>query len=161
MVKIVREDTYPQPISMSFSLWQIVLTGASVGALYFLLTYLIGHYVIESLYCGSNLNSANCSNSIGIAGNIATILAGTIGLGVMISLRVVRPIIVAVSTALLLWGLSVWTAGLDWGEVVLWSTALYAVSYVLFAWICRYNQTMPIIIVAILISVIARIVISL
>jgi hypothetical protein len=142
---------------MSFSLWQIILTGIAVGVLYFLLTYLIGHYVIESLYCGSNVNVENCSNSTNIAGNIATILSGTVGLGVMIGLRVLRPIIVAVATAVLLWGLSAWTAGLSWGEALLWSALLYALSYVLFAWICRYNRTMPIIIVAIIISVVARI----
>jgi hypothetical protein len=161
MVHVVREETYPQSISMSFSLWQIALTGAAVGALYFILTYLIGHFVIESLYCGTNINVQNCTNSTSIAGNIATVLAGTVGLGVLISLRVLRPIIVVVATALLLWGLSVWTAGLSWGEVVLSSAVLYALSYVLFSWICRYNQTMPIIIVSILVSVVARIVISL
>lgn len=161
MVQFVREDTYPQSISMSFSLWQIAATGAAIGALYFLLTYLIGHFVIDALYCGANINIANCSNSLSISGNIATILAGTVGLGILISLRVLRPIVVVVSSALLLWGLSVWTNGLGWGEVILWSTLLYTLSYVLFAWLCRYNQTMPVIIVAILISVVARIVITL
>jgi hypothetical protein len=161
MVQVIQEETYPQSISMSFSWWQIALTGVGVGALYFILTFLIGHFIIEPLYCGESLNAVNCSNSVGISGNIATILVGTIGLGVMVSLRVVRSIVVAVATAILLWGLSVWTNGLGWGEVVGWSALLYGLSYVSFAWICRYNETMPVIIVSILVSVVARIVISL
>lgn len=161
MVQVIQEETYPQSISMSFSWWQIALTGVGTGALFFILTYLIGHFVIEPIYCGSSLDAANCANSVGISGNIATILAGTVGLGVMVSLRVIRPIVVAVATAILLWGLSVWTNGLGWGEVVGWSALLYGLAYVLFAWICRYNETLPVIIVAILVSVVARIVITL
>lgn len=161
MVEVIQEETYPQSISMSFSWWQIAITGAAIGALYFILTFLIGQFIIDRLYCGATLSVANCTNSVGISGNISTILVGTIGLGIMVSLRVVRPIIVAVMSAILLWGLSIWTAGLSWGEVVLWSSLLYALSYVAFAWICRYNQTMPVIIISILVSVVARIVISL
>lgn len=161
MVRVIQEETYPKYISMSFSWWQIAVTGLAVGALYFILTALISQFIIDPLYCGASLNVANCSNSIGISGNIATILVGTIGLGIMVSLRVVRPIIVAVMSAILLWGLSVWTSGLSWGEIVASSAILYAMGYVAFAWISRYNETMPVIIVSILVSVVARIVISL
>lgn len=161
MVEVIQEEKYPQAISMSFSWWQIALTGAAIGALYFILTFLIQRFVIEALYCGASLNVANCSNSVGISGNIATILVGTIGLGVMVSLRVVRPMIVAVATAVLLWGLSIWTTGLAWGEVVVWSALLYSLAYLLFAWICRYNETIPVIVVALLVSVVARIVVTL
>jgi hypothetical protein len=161
MVEVIQEERYPQAISMSFSWWQIALTGVAIGALYFLLTYLIGHFIIEPLYCGSAVNATACANAGQISGNIATILVGTVGLGVMVSLRVVRPIVVALATAVLLWGLSVWTVGLSWSEVVAWSSLLYGLSYVLFAWICRYNQTIPVIVVSILVSVVARIVVTL
>jgi hypothetical protein len=161
MVHVIQDDTYPQSISMSFSWWQIALTGVAIGALYFILTALVGHFVIEALYCGASFNAANCSNSISLSGNIATILVGTIGLGVMVSLRIVRPIIVAIAAGVSLWGLSVWTVGLGWGEIVVLSSILYGLSYVVFAWICRYNETIPVIIVSILIAVMARIVIGL
>ena len=161
MVEVVQEERYPEDISMSFSWWQIAITGAAIGALYGILTYLIGHFLIEPMYCGSHLNVTSCSNVTGISGNIATIIVATIGLGIMVSLRVVRPIIVVVATGILLWGLSVWTVGLNWGEIVAFSAVLYTLSYLTFAWICRYNQTMPVIIVAILISVVSRIVINL
>jgi hypothetical protein len=146
---------------MSFSWWQIAATGLGIGALYFILTSLIGHFVIDALYCGSSLNAANCSNSVSLSGNIATILVGTIGLGIMVSLRVVRPIIVAILAAISLWGLSVWTVGMSWGEVVIVSAILYAIAYLVFAWICRYTETIPVIIVSILVAVMARIVVGL
>lgn len=161
MVQVIQEETYPQSISMSFSWRQIALTGVGIGALFFILTFLVGHFIIEPLYCGTSLNVASCSTSVGISGNIATILAGTVGLGIMVSLRVIRPIIVAIATAILLWGLSTWTVGLGWGEAVGWSALLYGLSYLLFAWICRYSQTVPVIIVVILVSVVARIVVTL
>jgi hypothetical protein len=161
MVQVIQEETYPQSISMSFSWWQIALTGLGIGVLYFVLTFLVGHFVIDALYCGASLNAENCSNSMSISGNIATILVGAIGLGVMVSLRVVRPIIVVIATGVSLWGLSVWTVGLAWGEIVALSALLYGLSYVLVAWICRYNETIPVIITTLLIAVMARIVVGL
>jgi len=161
MVQVIQDETYPQPISMSFSWWQIALTGVGIGALYVILTFLIERFVIEGLYCGSSFDAASCSNAIGISGNIATILVGTIGLGIMVSLRVVRPIIVAIVAAVSLWGLSVWTSGLGWGEIVAVSAVLYGLSYVLIAWVCRYNETIPVVIVALLVAVMARIVVGL
>jgi len=75
--------------------------------------------------------------------------------------RVAKPIIVAVASAVLLWGLANWTSGLAWQEVLGWGVLLYAISYVLFAWISRYNEIIPVMIISLLVSVIARIVISL
>lgn len=161
MAEVIQEERYPQAISMSFSWWQILLTGAATGVLYVVLTYLIGHFIIEALYCGPSLNVENCTNSLGTAGNIAAILVGTIGLGVMVSLRVVRPLVVVIATAITLWGLSLWTEGLAWGEIVAWSALLYALAYALFAWLCRFNATIPVVFVSLVIAVIARIVVTL
>jgi hypothetical protein len=38
MVEVVQEERYPEDISMSFSWWQIAITGAAIGALYGILT---------------------------------------------------------------------------------------------------------------------------
>lgn len=161
MAEVIQEERYPQAISTSFSWWQIALTGAAIGALYFLLTSLIGRFFIDPLYCKTAVEAAACANSVSISGNIASILVATVGLGVLVSLRVFRPIIVVGATAILLWGLSAWTVGLGWGEIVAWSALVYALAYVLFSWICRYSRTVSVVVVSLLVSVVARIVTSL
>lgn len=161
MAELIQEERYPQTISVSFSWWKVLLIGAAIGALYYLLTALIGRFFIDPMYCKTALEAANCANSLAISGNIANILVGAIGLGALVGLRVVRPLIIVGASVVLLWGLSTWTVGLFWVEAVAWDALLFGLAYLLFGWICRFNRTTIVVIIAILLSLIARIVTSL
>ncbi len=161
MVQVILDDNQPRSVSSSYSWWMLALIGAVVGVLYWLLTLAVGHFIIDPLFCGSSSSAVTCANSVGVAGNVAGVLVATIGLGIMVRLRVLRPLIIAVSTAIILWGLSGWTEGLGWAEIVAWSTVLYALSYVLFSWISRYARSVPVLMAALAIVVIARIVLAL
>lgn len=161
MAKLILDETQPRAVSLSYSWWMMALIGAALGVLYWGLTMLVGHFIIDPLFCSDAVNASTCSNSVGISGNVAGILVATIGLGVLVRLSILRPLIIAIATAAALWGLAGWTDGLGWAEIVAWSTLLYALCYILFSWISRYAKSVPVLVAAVTIVIIARIVLVL
>lgn len=157
MVQVIQEETRPQAISASYVWWRVGVVGASVGVLWWILTFLVNHYVVGVLFCQSAVETGACTNPLGLSGNIASILAGAVGLGILVRMRVLRPIIVALASAITLWGLAVWTDGLGWGEILLWSAFLYGLTYVLYSWISRYALSIPVMLAVAGIIVVARI----
>jgi hypothetical protein len=160
MVTVITDETQPTVVSSSYSWWRVALIGGAIGVIYWALTFLVGHFIIDPMFCRSSVNAAACSNSVELSGNIAGILVATLGLAVLVWLKVLRPLVVAVATAIVLWGLAGWTAGLAWGEVALWSVLLYGLSYVLFSWMSRYGRSVPVLIAVAVTVVIARIVLA-
>lgn len=161
MAEVIVDEDHKKVVSPSFSWWRVALVGAALGILYWGLAFIISRFIVDPIFCQSGDDVTACTDSIGLAGNIATILIATAGLGILVALRVMRPLFVAVSAAIVLWGLATWTSGMFWGEIAFWSALLYSLAYVLFAWISRYSRTVPVLIATILILVIARIVLAL
>jgi len=161
MAKLILDETQPRAVSLSYSWWMMALIGAALGVLYWVLTLLVGHFIIDPLFCSDAVRASTCSSSVEISGNVAGILVATIGLGILVRLNVLRPLIVAIATAAILWGLASWTDGLGWAEVVAWSVLLYALCYVLFSWISRYARSVPVLVAVVAIVMIARIVLVL
>ena len=141
MAKVINNDTQPQSISESYSLWRIALVGIALGAIYGGLSPLIQRYI----------------NSTEVSGDIATILVATLGIIVMLRLHMAQPLIVGVTTAVTLWGLAQWTGGLNSSEAVAWSVLLYGLAYILFSWVARYARALPVLITVIIIIVAVRI----
>jgi len=145
MARVIKWDTESQTTSTSYSFWRVALFGALLGAIYWALTVLIGRFI----------------SSISISGNIASILVATLGIILMLRFRMAQPLIVAVAAGVSLWGLSQWTDGLGWIEIIVWSSLLYGLAYTLFSWIARYARVVPVLIAIILIIIILRIAIVL
>ena len=155
MAKVIADE---QIVDRTWSIWgRTVGIGAGLGLVFWLLTLLLGNYVIEPLACRDTANAVLCANSVGLSGNIATILTAVLGLFVMVRWGIFRPIILVVATAALLWDLAAMTNGLFWAEALLWSILLYAGSYGLFAWIARYSRLWAVIAISVLIVLIIRI----
>jgi len=161
MAKVIVDETQPQVVSMSYSWWRMALIGAALGIIYWALAFIVSHFIVDPLCCRSSVNALACLNSVGLSGNIASILVATIGLGVLVRLRALQPLIVVVAVAIVSWGLASWTEGLAWGEIAFWSALLYSLSYVLFSWISRYSRTVPVLISVALVVIVARIVLAL
>jgi len=161
MAKVIIDETQPQVVSMSYSWWRMALIGAALGIVFWTLAFIVSHFIVDPLFCRSSVNALVCSNSVGLAGNIASILVAVVGLVILVRLRVLRPLIVVIATAVVSWGLASWTEGLAWGEIAFWSALLYGLSYVLFSWISRYSRTVPVLISVALIVIVARIVLAL
>lgn len=145
MAKVVSSNIDSQPVSKLSPAWHIILMGASLGLLYSGLTLYLSKFV--------GLSSA--------AGDIATIIVATVGIIVMLNLRMARPLLVAVASAVSLWGLSKLTDGLGWFEVLVWSVLVYGLAYFLFSWLTRYKKITPVLIAIIIIVVIVRLTITL
>ncbi len=155
MAKVTAEQEY---VDRTWSIWlRTVATGAVLGIIFWVITLLLSHYVIDPLACRDTANAAVCTNSVSLSGNIAAILVGFIGIAAMVRMGIYRPIILAAATAVLLWDLSAMTTGLYWLEALAWAVGLYAASYGLFAWIARYSKVWFVITVSVLIVLIIRI----
>jgi len=141
--------------------WQpwlrIIVTGASLGLVAWFLTFILARYVVDPLMCRDVVNAASCANSTSIAGNIATIFTGLLGLFLIIRLQIPRLAIIAVATAAITWNLAALTDGLALLEVAGWSIVVYALSYLLFYWITRGSRLAISLIVSLIIVVIIRI----
>lgn len=161
MAKVIMDDSQTREVSQHYVWWHLALIGAGLGLIYWILTYLVSHFIIDQLFCGNSANAITCSNSIGISGNIADILVAAIGLVVMVRMRIFRPIIIAAASAILLWGLASWTEGLWFLEATFWSILLFTLCYLMFSWIGRYARSTPVLIATLIILIIGRILLAL
>jgi hypothetical protein len=131
--------TDQQVVAESHITWiRTILLGMGTGLLFWLLTVLIGHYVIEPLTCRQVIDAAQCTNATPLAGNISAIFVAILAIFTMIRIGAARPIIVAVASAAILWSLASWTQGLFWLEAIGWSVLLYGLAFALFSWITRH-----------------------
>jgi hypothetical protein len=137
MAKIVTTEYNTVNTSPWLGWGRVVAFGAVAGLAVWVFTALIARYIIEPLACGQAINADVCLAATPIAGNIATILITPLAIVGMVRLGVIRPIIIALATAALLWPLAAWAEGLFWLEAIAWFVALYALAYGLFAWIVR------------------------
>lgn len=161
MAKIISTNIESRTISEYYPFFKITLIGIFIGSIYWLVAKFVEMFVIEPLFCGQTTGSLICIDSIGVSGDIATILIATIGLIMMVYLRMYYPLIIAMATGFILWGLSRWTDGLPIAEIILCDVILYAVSYNLFSWITRYFRITPIIMTTIFVIGVARVILSL
>ena len=145
MAKIIDSNVESLPVNKPNSVWRVALIGITFGVLYWCLTALI----------------LNIAKSIDIAGNIATILVATVGIVVMLNMFIARPLLVALASAVALWGLALMTDGLVWYEIIIWSALLYGLSYTVFSWIASYKKTVPAVVAVIVVVAIIRLVIIL
>jgi hypothetical protein len=142
MAKVIHNDTDSRIIPQPFKWLRNLIIGLLLGVAFWSLTGLAYFY----------------TGSISVAGDISTILTATVGILIMVSVRMTRPLIVAVSSAISLWGLAGWTDGLDKIEVMGWSVLLYAVTYCLYLWIVRFARLVPVLILVMAIVLLTRII---
>lgn len=145
MAEIIDSNVESLLVNRPSSVWKIALIGLTLGILYWCLTALIMNFI----------------KSIDIAGNIVTILVGLIGIVVMLKMFIARPLLVALASAVALWGLASMTDGLVWYEIIVWSALLYGLSYTVFSWIASYKKTVPAVVAVIVVVAIIRLVIIL
>ena len=157
MAKMIERDIQSQEISDFYPLWKVVIIGAASGLLFLLLTFLREKFVISPLFCNTIGDATACTSALLISGNIASVLVALAGIVVMVKLKMVQPLIVAVTTTAALWGLAQWTSGLSVLEAIVWSISTYLVSYLLFSWIVRYDRIWPVVVIILIIVMAVRI----
>lgn len=135
---------------------KILPIGLGLGLMWWILTSLLKHYVVDPIACRDLASASACVNSFGVAGNIATIAVGILGVVVLIRMVQPRPIVIALATAVLLWGLGTFMTGLSWWETLLWALFFYGASYALFWLAARMNNTIASLVVAAVVVVAIR-----
>ncbi len=138
---------------------RVVLLGALVGAITWLLALALERYMLTPFFCGGEDSVALCLNSTVVASNIAAVLVGvmTVPLLAMISMK--RALLVVSAAVVALWGVAAWVAG-PWYVSLLWTIAAYAAVYAVLTWINRLRGDISAIVFVVLFVVLARVALS-
>jgi len=138
--------------------WRAALLGVGLGVIYWALTALLNRYVVSVSVCQG---LSTCSDSVAVAGDIATILVAFVGLLLTMAIHVYRPLIVVVAAAVVTWGLGGWVNGLSWYEALGWSALLYGLTYILFSWVTQYQRMITVLVWTIVVVAVARVIFAL
>jgi len=133
----------------------VLLIGIIVGILTWGLSTVVATYVLHPLMCGQGAGE-RCGGVIPYAEILATIIASGVGLFGLVRLQVFRPLLVALASAVALWGIVGYTNVLfPWYGVLLASALFYGISYLVFMWMTRirYFWAALILLVALIIGI--------
>lgn len=159
MAKVIVDE----PVQVVKPWWdniKVPVIGLIVGVLWWGLTSILRTYVVEPLACRDLSSAAVCVDAFGVAGSVAAILVALLGIGLLIRIWQPRPVIIALATLALLWSLGSYLQGLHWAETLVWSLALYAVSYVVFSFVVRIRLPWVALVVAVLIVLAIRLLLA-
>jgi hypothetical protein len=135
---------------------QIAFSGAVVGVVAWLMTLLVRQVVLVPLFCGDPASGA-CVGATDVAGYVATIIAGVVGLMGLVRIGAFRPLLIVIAAAISLWGMSSWASGMFWFTSLAWFVILYALTYTAFAWFARIRPFVPALVVVVVIVLLTRI----
>ncbi len=159
MAKIVQDD---QQVIVEpwWAKIKIVYIGLGLGLLWWILTTVLKHYVVEPIACRDLSTAAACVNSFGVTGSIVTVIIAILGAVILVRLLQPRPIVIALATAIVLWDLGLLITGLVWWETLLWALFFYVVCYVLFSMVARINSLVWSLIIAVVVVLAIRLVLA-
>lgn len=138
MAKVVNDKQEVVTVSW-WGDYKILAIAAGIGLVWWLVWLALKEYVLDAPLT---------------AGSVAHVATAIIGTGVLIRLKLVRPLVVAIGTAAALWTLGSALPGLWWGESLAWSVGLFVLSYGLFALIANIRKLWLSVSVAIVVALI-------
>ena len=144
MATLINNVNELKPAVVSYSVPRIMVTGLTVGAIY---------------WCFFAI-SLNYFSSTTISSNIATVLAIVSGIAIMIRLRMAQPLVISSAAGLALWGLGGLAIGLGTVEKIFWFCLIYCLAYTLFSWIMQFKRVGFAIIFSAIIIIVLRIILS-
>jgi len=135
----------------------VLLCGAGVGLFIGILYVLLDNFVFGAVLCRAQ-QAADCAQAPQYAMIVATVIGAIAGLVALARARVYRPLFVVLFATISLWIGNVLVADYAWYWTLLILLALYAIAYLLFAWLARLRSFVLAAIVAIVVLVIVRLV---
>ena len=117
--------------------WLTAATGALVGILSWLFSLFLQWVFIEPVFCQSTDSFSTCANGGTISIVLALAVVSSLGLLSLIRLAVYRPLLIVLASLVTLAGVNGWLGSLSWYEASAWYGLLFAITYVLYAWIAR------------------------
>ncbi len=150
------------PAEVAIITWaRIAVMGAVFAVVLWLLSLGISHFIVEPLTCGVNGGANQCRSALDVSSGIAAILMAVGATFAGIWLGIARPLFVAVSAAVMLWGLANWLDGLFWLEAFAWSVLAGALVFALFSWLNRTQSIIVTLILTIVVVIAERVVLAL
>lgn len=143
------------------SLIVVLAVGAFVGFFGWLLSLGINNWIITPVFCRSSDTASICSNANVIAWAVGYILMSIAGLFMLVRSGIFRPLLVVLAALVTLWTVGLWFMPAYWGAGLLWSTALFALAYALFAWLASIEKFIISSILIIVVVVLLRLLVML
>jgi hypothetical protein len=138
---------------------QILILGAVLGLIAWVVSALVSNYVIAPLFCKADGgNFSVCAQGGLLASNIASLLVGTLAVVALLRLGVFRPLLISLAVIISLWGIGPWMGALPWYESLAWTALLYAVEYLAFSWIARIRVFWIALLATVIVIVAARLI---
>lgn len=135
-----------------------VLVGAGAGLAATAITILMNKFVFAAVLCRADA-AADCANAPMYSMIVGLVVGSVAGLVALAQLRVYRPLLIVVATAIALWGFQVLVAGMAWYWALGVMMVLFGLSYGLFAWIARVRSFLLAAVIAVILVVALRLLI--
>lgn len=134
----------------------IIISGAVVGAMVIGVYLLLNHFVFSAVLCRAQ-EPGDCSQAPTYAMIVSQIIGIIAGIGILVRLRVYRPLLVVLATVIALWTLQTLIAPFAWWGALIISALLFGISYGLFAWVARIRSFILALVVTVVLIIVARI----
>ena len=157
----VEEQTVKISPFVSLTARDIISTfvaGLIVGIVYLGATYLLNTYVFGNVLCRVQ-SSADCAQAPAYSMIVASVFSGIIGIGMLVRLRIYRPLLVVAASLISLWGIGALLLSLPLYVAVIISAILFGLSYAAFTWFIRIRSFLLALVVVVVLIVVLRLII--
>jgi len=159
----VAEQVQPGALLMNWrDVLKIGLAGAVIGLLTMGLYVLFDKYVFSPTLCSDiNLGSGRCENKLAFSSSVALVIGALPILFFFVQQRVYRPLLVILLSVVTLWNIPLLLGELAVLPAILLSVLIFALTYLLFAWLAQIRNFPIALIVTIVTVIVVRIVLVL
>ena len=133
----------------------VLISGAIAGLAAFVLYALLNKFVFGAVLCRAE-STGDCSQAPAYSMIVAIIISTIAGVANLARLRIYRPLLVGLASAISLWGLQTLASGFAWYWAVLVFVALFTLAYAAFAWVARLRNFILALVVTVVLVVLAR-----
>lgn len=143
----------------NYEVLSIAGVGSAVGLIVSGAAYALNQYVFQAILCQGD--GAGCEQASNYAMIVAMVIGALLGLVALVQVRVYRPLLVVLASTIGLWGLYGHIADLAWYWMLVVPVLMFALSYMLFAWVARIRSFVVALIVAVVLIVCMQLIINL
>lgn len=134
----------------------VIVSGAVIGIVVIGLYLLLNHFVFSAVLCRPQA-PADCSQAPTYAMIVAQVIGVIAGIGILVRMRVYRPLLIVLATIATLWTLQSLIAPFAWWGALCIGAVLFGISYGLFAWVARIRSFILALVVTVVLVIVARI----
>lgn len=135
------------------------IAGLIVGALYIGATYLLDTYVFSNFICRAEA-AGDCSQAPRYALLVASVLAGLVGVALLVRLRIYRPLLIVVASLISVWGMptALLALSLPLYVSIAIMAGLFGMTFAVFTWLIRIRSFVLALIAVAVVTVLLRLI---